>query len=1086
MADERDIELSVDLDVGDAEKTAENLQKEIKRIFDKNKGEKSAAFTNLEIQMKKTYEQAESLRAKMLELSQNTYTEEYQQVCKNIEETQARLESLEKSVENQTGTMEFYMNTIREMYSIFEEMDRTGAETFTDVSGKIGDAGKVWNTEELKAYMDELSGITKDYNKIEASIDVVKHELNSLYTVQEQMEEAGTHIIIGKETQAYQDAEQQLDLLLDKEKQQIIHFEEIDAKEEAALQRQRELAAAEEERALLQAQLDFEREQATAQEIAQQEELLRLRAAEAEALQEHIELMRLKAQEEMDNGGLTEANKTIMALNMSVRSLGRLIPGVSTTALTSVTMLTRGVTKLTHITKAQLVSAIGAVKTAFAKLFAFIMAHPIILVITAIIAAIIALVKAIKKVWDEAEEAADRFIELAKNGLKELTRLSGEFIKTLVKGFAEIGLIAPRTLYSTVTWLINKLKSLKSIISENLDLMAQWNDGNNAVNTALSNITSSLNYLKASIANVVAPILVYVEPILTRLIDTLAKILNLISMVIAKLTGAKSYQQVVRVQNDYADSLNKTASAAKEAQAGLAGFDKLNVLSSNKGSATTKAADFKMFDFKDVELPDWILDFGKLGNKLSKQLNKFLKGIDWDFIKEKAATIGKDVADFINNFKFGKTLGITIGESINTITTTINSFFKKFKSKKFGKKLAKLIKAAIKTIKWDEVGEMFSLGINKLFGIVAGFTREFDGGDLGQAISDFISGALGKLNWTTINEAVSGLAEDLAQAINKVLTPENMTLVGTTLGNTINTLITGIQLFTDTAEWTQWGESIAAGIRSFFETIKWEDFGKTVSNLAEGLLDCILAAVRALWTPGEDGRTGIDVITDAVVDFFKDINWEDISKKAKEISQKLREGLEKIWDALNTPGPDGKTAFDHIIELLVDFLEEESNWDKMFQGFKSDFVGKIFWGKIKGIFNSILDGIWEFIQKASDSILSFIEGLIDVPFISDLVPANSISKDAFKAYMKTTKPSYLAEGAVLPPNKPFMAVVGDQKSGTNVEAPLATIQKAVADVIGDLGVNVVFEVKGDPNGLFKAVQKEAKMYSNRVHASAFS
>ena len=43
---------------------------------------------------------------------------------------------------------------------------------------------------------------------------------------------------------------------------------------------------------------------------------------------------------------------------------------------------------------------------------------------------------------------------------------------------------------------------------------------------------------------------------------------------------------------------------------------------------------------------------------------------------------------------------------------------------------------------------------------------------------------------------------------------------------------------------------------------------------------------------------------------------------------------------------------------------------------------------------------------------------------------------------------YLAQGAVLPANKPFLAVVGDQRNGTNVEAPLATIQQAVAEVMG--------------------------------------
>lgn len=43
----------------------------------------------------------------------------------------------------------------------------------------------------------------------------------------------------------------------------------------------------------------------------------------------------------------------------------------------------------------------------------------------------------------------------------------------------------------------------------------------------------------------------------------------------------------------------------------------------------------------------------------------------------------------------------------------------------------------------------------------------------------------------------------------------------------------------------------------------------------------------------------------------------------------------------------------------------------------------------------------------------------------------------------------LARGAVLPANRPFLAVVGDQKDGVNVEAPLTTIQEAVALVMED-------------------------------------
>ena len=45
---------------------------------------------------------------------------------------------------------------------------------------------------------------------------------------------------------------------------------------------------------------------------------------------------------------------------------------------------------------------------------------------------------------------------------------------------------------------------------------------------------------------------------------------------------------------------------------------------------------------------------------------------------------------------------------------------------------------------------------------------------------------------------------------------------------------------------------------------------------------------------------------------------------------------------------------------------------------------------------------------------------------------------------------YLAQGAVIPANREFLAVLGDQSHGTNVEAPLDTIKQAVAEVMENL------------------------------------
>lgn len=60
---------------------------------------------------------------------------------------------------------------------------------------------------------------------------------------------------------------------------------------------------------------------------------------------------------------------------------------------------------------------------------------------------------------------------------------------------------------------------------------------------------------------------------------------------------------------------------------------------------------------------------------------------------------------------------------------------------------------------------------------------------------------------------------------------------------------------------------------------------------------------------------------------------------------------------------------------------------------------------------------------------------------------------------------HLASGAVIPPNAPFMAVLGDQRHGTNIEAPLSTIQEAVAAVMGDYEGNMMAGFEATVNAL---------------------
>ena len=106
----------------------------------------------------------------------------------------------------------------------------------------------------------------------------------------------------------------------------------------------------------------------------------------------------------------------------------------------------------------------------------------------------------------------------------------------------------------------------------------------------------------------------------------------------------------------------------------------------------------------------------------------------------------------------------------------------------------------------------------------------------------------------------------------------------------------------------------------------------------------------------------------------------------------------------------------------------------------------------KGIINSLIGLMNALLTKLTGTLNAVIRMANAVRFtVPKWVPG--IGGQQFGLSMKTVSTPqipYLARGAVLPANKPFLAMVGDQRHGTNIEAPLSTIQQAVGSVMTDL------------------------------------
>ena len=190
----------------------------------------------------------------------------------------------------------------------------------------------------------------------------------------------------------------------------------------------------------------------------------------------------------------------------------------------------------------------------------------------------------------------------------------------------------------------------------------------------------------------------------------------------------------------------------------------------------------------------------------------------------------------------------------------------------------------------------------------------------------------------------------------------------------------------------------------------------TVSALAAAATTALGAAVAFLTSPVGIAIAVIGSLIAAGVLLYQ--NWDVVKAKLSAAWESIRQAASSAWKAVGTT--------------------IQNVWNGIT-------------GTIKGAVNSILGFINRMISGLCSGLNSMIGMLnrlkIDVP---DGVPIIGGTKFGFDIDPITAPQiPYLAQGAVIPPNREFMAVLGDQSHGTNVEAPLATIQEAVAAVLQD-------------------------------------
>ena len=212
--------------------------------------------------------------------------------------------------------------------------------------------------------------------------------------------------------------------------------------------------------------------------------------------------------------------------------------------------------------------------------------------------------------------------------------------------------------------------------------------------------------------------------------------------------------------------------------------------------------------------------------------------------------------------------------------------------------------------------------------------------------------------------------------------------------------------------------------------------------------------------------------------------WDWVSNKTRrfveDIGNKLRGLATKIVTIWGSIKASAHQKWNAIWSTVSGFVERIKNAivDK-FTSAKNTVVG-VFNGMgdaIRSVLNNIISVVNGAISKvngvvsAIESAFSFGPWKVPTPFGSKTI--------GFRAtFPRVPTVPYLAKGAVIPPRSEFLAVLGDQKQGNNIETPEALLRKIVREETAGRqtgGGSYRFTAQINRRTLFDEMMKEAQM-----------
>lgn len=663
-------------------------------------------------------------------------------------------------------------------------------------------------------------------------------------------------------------------------------------------------------------------------------------------------------------------------------------------------------------------------------------------------------VKALQFEWDSVQKKVEAYEKSIKDSTaklsaaqKEAGQLQATMASSAVDG-EKMAVATEKSSKSAASFAKRMKYALGQMVVFSLyfSAMMAFTDWMNKVIRVNDEAVVAIGRLKGALLTLVQPILNVVIPALTFLANLLANVINVIAGVLSKIFGTTAKESANAAESLYnqQQALEGVGEAAAEASSQLAGFDEINQIgedTSAGGGAAGGGLDQPIAPIFDVQ-DNWLEEtLGKAAGWVTAAL--LLGGIALVAIGASLGSIKMIVAGFA---LIGA--GVYVGEETGVFQDWAETLG--LQSAPEFVTYALLIGG----IALVAIGAALANILMVLAGLAlvgAGISVAVDSG----TIEDWVKALNIESTFDYIAVAIQ-LAGIVLIAIGAAMTNIFMVIAGCViLAAGVAADIAGeknIKSWWDVLKLTTVQQWIRVAM--FMGGIAMIAIGAALANIALVLGGLALIVVGAM-AEEEEG---------VLVDWVKTLGLEKVAGWVS--AALLLGGIALVvfgiatWNVLMVLAGLGLLGAGLAIGNASGSLS--AGLDKIsstFTSFKNKMVS-IFeglWNKIRSVINSILGGIEGMANGVVNGINTVIRALNKINFkIPDWVPALGGKSFGFNiGTLGNVHIPRLAQGAVIPANKEFLAVLGDQKNGRNLEAPENLIRQIVREESGNMNTDIL-------------------------------